>query len=291
MITSGFSLAFNGKALLNNSKEMLWQRDIYQVTTSTDGHGSITASPMSGYQGTTVSLSNTPNANYSFTGYSVTGATLTGNQFTLNNDVTAHAGFIRPTSGSLYVDNTEHDITAYNGSYTYNMNLDVSNYDYCVISLDEHGPNPAEINAWANNITLNNWNYQIRNHYTLRDVQSYFAGKGLQNGSSSLSRSAFTMTNDNTDYKYIDGHWVYYAKNVAESAWGTRIYILDRANGILSAAINNTVYGHYDYMSKNITSLSNIYCNIEMNSPMYLKNCKVNGFNSLTAINDYYSLH
>ena len=64
MITSGFSLSYNGKALLNNSKEMLWQRDIYQVTTSTDGHGTITASPMSGYHGTTVSLSNTPNAGY-----------------------------------------------------------------------------------------------------------------------------------------------------------------------------------------------------------------------------------
>ena len=289
MIHDNFVLSFNGKNLLKNDKEMNWERNIFQVTTSTDGHGSITASPMSGYQGTTVSLSNTPNPNYSFTGYSVTGATLTGNQFTLNNDVTAHAGFIRPTSGTLYVDNSEHDITAYNGSYTYNMNLDISNYDYCVISLDEHGP--TESNAWANNITLNNWNYQIRNHYTLRTVQSYFAGKGLINEPYSIPRSAFTPTNDNTVYRYLDSHYAYYAKNVAESAWGTRIYILDRTNGILSAAINNTVYGHYDYMSKNITSLANIYCNIEMNSPMYLKNCKVNGFNSLTAINDYYGLH
>ncbi len=93
MITSGFSLAFNGKNLLENSKEMLWQRNIYQVTTSTDGHGTMTASPMSGFPGTNVTLSNTPNANYSFSGYSITGATLTGNQFTLNNDVTARAGF------------------------------------------------------------------------------------------------------------------------------------------------------------------------------------------------------
>lgn len=93
MITSGFSLAFNNKALLNNSNEMLWQRNIYQVTTSTDSHGTMTASPMSGFSGTNVTLSNTPNANYGFSGYSITGATLTGNQFTLNNDVTAKAGF------------------------------------------------------------------------------------------------------------------------------------------------------------------------------------------------------
>lgn len=93
MITSSFSLSYNGKALLNNSKEMLWNRDIFTVTTSTDGRGTMTASPMSGFSGTVVTLSNTPNANYGFSGYSITGATLTGNQFTLNNDVTARAGF------------------------------------------------------------------------------------------------------------------------------------------------------------------------------------------------------
>ena len=96
MITSAFSLAFNNKALLNNSKEMLWNRDIFTVTTSTDGHGSMTAFPMSGFSGTQVTLSNTPNPNYNFTGYSVTGATLTGNQFTLNNDVTAKANYYHP---------------------------------------------------------------------------------------------------------------------------------------------------------------------------------------------------
>ena len=93
MINSAFSLAFNGSALLSNQNEMKWDRAIYQVTTSTDGHGSITASPRSGFSGTQVTLSNTPNANYGFQGYSVTGATLTGNKFTLNNDVTARATF------------------------------------------------------------------------------------------------------------------------------------------------------------------------------------------------------
>lgn len=93
MITSGFSLAFNNKTLLNGTNEMFWQRNIYQVTTSTNGNGTMTAYPMSGFSGTNVTLSNTPNANYNFAGYSVTGATLTGNQFTLNNDVTAKANF------------------------------------------------------------------------------------------------------------------------------------------------------------------------------------------------------
>ena len=106
MIHDNFVLSFNGKNLLKNDKEMNWERNICQVTTSTDGHGSITASPMSGYQGTTVSLSNTPNAGYNFVNYDLTGATLTGNQFIMNNDVTAKANFVHepvrvPLSGVL----------------------------------------------------------------------------------------------------------------------------------------------------------------------------------------------
>ena len=120
MITSGFSLAFNSKSLLENSNEMLWQRNIYQVTTSTDGHGTMTASPMSGFSGTNVTLSNTPNANYDFAGYSITGATLTGNQFTLNNDVTARAGFSAvPYYTAMYFNNGTpfQGATAFTGSY------------------------------------------------------------------------------------------------------------------------------------------------------------------------------
>lgn len=106
MIHDNFVLSFNGKNLLKNDKEMNWERNIYQVTTSTDGHGSITASPMSGYQGTTVSLSNTPNAGYNFNNYELTGASLTGNNFIMNNDVTAKANFVHepvrvPLSGVL----------------------------------------------------------------------------------------------------------------------------------------------------------------------------------------------
>lgn len=105
MINSAFSLAFNGSALLSNQNELKWDRTVYQVTTSTDGHGSITASPRSGFSGTQVTLSNTPNANYGFQGYSITGATLTGNKFTLNNDVTARATFSAlPVTGSASTD-------------------------------------------------------------------------------------------------------------------------------------------------------------------------------------------
>ena len=131
MITSGFSLSFNGKALLNNSKEMLWQRNIYQVTTSTDGHGTMTASPMSGFSGTNVTLSNTPNANYGFSGYSITGATLTGNQFTLNNDVTAMANFNQ--TGITYYSNDTPFCVEVQQNHTIPLNIDVTPTNFVTI--------------------------------------------------------------------------------------------------------------------------------------------------------------
>ena len=131
MITSGFSLAFNNKTLLNGSNEMFWQRNIYQVTTSTDGNGTMTAYPMSGFSGTNVTLSNTPNANYNFAGYSVTGATLTGDQFTLNNDVTAKANF--NNYELIYSSNAE---TAGTAIY-HNFNVSVpSGYPYVAARFD-----------------------------------------------------------------------------------------------------------------------------------------------------------
>lgn len=52
--------------------------------------GTISAIPMSGYDGTDVNLSNTADIGYSFDSYNITGANLTGNTFKFNkSDVTA----------------------------------------------------------------------------------------------------------------------------------------------------------------------------------------------------------
>lgn len=64
------------------------------VTLQTDGHGSIAANTTSGFIGDTVTLSNTPAANYAFSNYTLTGANLTGNKFNFTgSDVTAKAWF------------------------------------------------------------------------------------------------------------------------------------------------------------------------------------------------------
>ena len=156
MIHNNFVLSFNGKNLLKNDKEMNWERNIFQVTTSTDGHGSITATPMSGYQGTTVSLSNMPNAGYNFNNYELTGASLTGNQFVMNNDVTAKANFSLPPK-TIYGSLTKHN--SYLGTVftrtpiptAYASNI----YSYLtingdIIDVDADGGVEPLVTVWAN---------------------------------------------------------------------------------------------------------------------------------------------
>ena len=71
-----------------------FNRNVHSVTVQNDGHGTVTASPTTGYSGTTVTLSTTPASNYDFSGYTITGATLTGSQFKFGTgDVTAKAWF------------------------------------------------------------------------------------------------------------------------------------------------------------------------------------------------------
>ena len=68
----------------------------YHVYTSAT-NGTITAVPISGISGTTVTLSNTPDTGYEFDSYSITGATLYDtNKFDINNsDVNVVGNFIQ----------------------------------------------------------------------------------------------------------------------------------------------------------------------------------------------------
>ena len=66
----------------------------YTLTLQTDGHGTLSATTLTGFPGDTVSLSPTYNTYYRFNNYSVTGGTITDNMFTFGNeDATAQANF------------------------------------------------------------------------------------------------------------------------------------------------------------------------------------------------------
>lgn len=54
---------------------------VYDVILTTDGHGSISANPMSGAKDTLITLSNTPDQNYVFSKYTLNNVDLAGNTF------------------------------------------------------------------------------------------------------------------------------------------------------------------------------------------------------------------
>lgn len=54
---------------------------VYDVILTTDGHGTISASPMSGVKDTLITLSNTPARNYVFSKYTLNNVDLAGNTF------------------------------------------------------------------------------------------------------------------------------------------------------------------------------------------------------------------
>lgn len=255
MINSAFSLAFNGKALLNNSKEMLWNRNIFTVTTATDGHGTMTASLMSGFPGTNVTLSNTPDSGYTFSSYNLTGATLTGNQFTLNNDVTAHANFeyvgnsgiIYQNAGPWYIDqNTNIKI---NANFADNPYIGIS---YSMSSKD---------------LTNGTYGLEFRQTHPSADGSFYIVAGGSPKYNCAPVFSSYTaghFTPLNGASSLANQNRCYVKPNHTYNGWNTNIALgLDREHmNKISAYVNGTCYGYGSYGGNNwnfVTGLSSVH--------------------------------
>lgn len=87
---------FNGKvASFGNAVFGFTQAEVYTVTISTVSHGTITASPVSGVAGTTITLSSTPDSGYELDYFTVNGVAIVGNSFTMPaENVTVGAVFV-----------------------------------------------------------------------------------------------------------------------------------------------------------------------------------------------------
>ena len=93
-------LQYDNRTILTPSRDSFVAFDIphvYHVTTS-GSHGTVTATPSEGVNGTVVTLSNTPDSGYIFSSYTVTGATLYNtNKFVINgSDVNVVGNFTKP---------------------------------------------------------------------------------------------------------------------------------------------------------------------------------------------------
>lgn len=122
------SFAFNGETLTLNGDELVLKYFVpdprYLTLNQTQG-GTIAANKLSGYDGDTVTLSQTPSNGYAFNNYSITGATLTGSQFNFNGgNVTAKANYIQTaTTGVITNFPVTKTITATNTAYSLDYKL------------------------------------------------------------------------------------------------------------------------------------------------------------------------
>ena len=125
--------------------------------------GTITANPMSGYDGDVVTLSNTTASNYyTFSNYSLTGATLTGNQFAFTGtDVTAKANFNLQTSVNVY-SNTAYNVTrtpSNNGALTINAAAPTAYYKIFALKWQEHWGGGGSLYEMGIHTISNNYDF------------------------------------------------------------------------------------------------------------------------------------
>lgn len=146
---------------------------IYKVTTKTNGHGQLVASPTSGIDGTTVGLTATPSSHYSFNQYSITGATLTGNNFNINgSDITVSANFVEDpkytvtlsTSGQGKI--SANKTTGYAGDIITLSNTASANY-----AFDGYSITGATLTG--NQFAMGNSNVTVRANYRLTGAEYY----------------------------------------------------------------------------------------------------------------------
>ena len=185
------------------------------VTTTTDGHGTITASPKSGFIGTQVTLTNTPNANYGFSGYSITGATLTGNKFNLTgSNVTARATF-NQTGTIYYTNNNSYSITMAGATTSKTINMNVHTVPF-------------------------NWATMKYNIYKM-DKASWMTVHA--SGYSNEARRIYGQTGTYHDFDSSAGFWI--NNTVAPTAKSAMIrFIINRSAGLYSAFKDSTLIGN-----------------------------------------------
>lgn len=350
MITSGFSLAFNGKNILENSNEMLWQRNIYQlttnrvsanknsgysgdtveitstspawnerfssysitgailtgntfeftnsdvtaqsnyetaknVTTATNGHGTVTATPKSGFIGTQVTLTNTPNTDYSFKGYSITGAELTGNQFILTgSDVTVMANF--NNYEIIYESTAETAATAIYHNFTANI---PDGYTYVAIRFDAKD---------GGGIVANNMTRQFNSSplYLPPAITRSLMGNPNWTPVCSPVTSLTTATNQcETIESYIgNSRYITYCRagDIPRTSYSTFNYVWGYKSTGYSAALNG-IWRYRDNRNNTFTSLSNYswtqtdpyrddYYGYSDAVPLYTKNLRIGLFNNIS---------
>lgn len=254
----------NNKLLKYGNKLFKFDPPIYNVTILPSTNGSISATPVSGYSGTTVTLSNTPDTGYMFDNYTVNGATLyDGNKFDLfKSDVSVQGNFKEPLV-LYYSDLTENSV--YNATLTYNV--DISQFRYCLVKLDEK----ATVSSGAGGLHLV-FNGASRNQWDLRCHWEWSSRHCIRQTNS----TGFTKVTSSVGLSTRDGGYAYYWNTTPDSStYATLGLVIDRVNNTAKHYING-IYTGYGPLEAGDTFVK-LTKNREQSSTYYNKNLYVYG--------------
>lgn len=257
--------------------EMLFNVLLQQTT-----GGTITAIPLQGPNGTVVTLSNTPDANYELANYSVTGATLVDNTFIINNsDVTVTGVFTKISEEWVNMGSTEYRKAGGGTStawYSFTGMPASSALNYFTMIFDAYltGGSGGAADIFLGN-SSNSIIWRMRAHM----YKSYPGFVGITSNvtgwtTASGAPSVGSFTQDGVSYRYCSSKFT-------KGNYARFKIAFDRPNKIGYVYIGGTLLG-YVTMNTDPINIKKFGLLSELGRPYEiaaLKNIRVSGFNTL----------
>lgn len=215
---------------------------IRTVTLTQVAGGNIAANPTTGYDGTTVTLSNTANAGYTFNNYTLTGGTLTGNKFVLNGgDATASLNLTHNVYNLTVQTDGHGKLTASKSTGYYNDTASLSTTASAGYAFNNYSVTGGTING--NTFTFGTSNATAKANFNALTVRSAILTQvsggtitaspmtGYDGTTVTLSNTAdngFTLSNYSlTGATLTSNKFVFNGSNVtAKPTWNHNVYSL-----------------------------------------------------------------
>lgn len=265
---------YNNKLLKFGNSIIKFNPPIYNVTILPSEHGSISATPVSGYSGTTITLSNTPDTNYIFDSYSITGANIyDNNKFDIYKSDVSVQGNFKDNMNLLYEMTTEHT-TGFNNEQT----IDVSSYQYLVLEFQyrRSGSGASGIQSF-----FNNWN---SNSLRTRDHSSYIGHAAIIETATNIST---TIVGSNISNRTVDGAMVYYRSDLSDTTYQQYHQLINLASTQMKAYMNRVHAVTVNYNRSAYTTFKGFNTWKESSQYPYVKNYRVLGFQTEQRAIDY----
>lgn len=261
-------LKYNGSILKLNSGSII-DEVRYNVNLVQSTGGTISASPNSGTNGTTVTLSNTPNTGYEFSSYSLTGSTLkNSNQFDINGSNVNVVGNFN-TLCHEYANFGTQSWTHGGPSYTLPAEADIP-YNYIMFKLYMKLPNISACHFGS--------------HLYLRTINS--GGTCIMGIRYNVT--AFTAASgvSGISYDTRDGCRSYKWSGWSNGSEALYRIIYDIANRTPHVYVGNTYLGYGTMNSSMLDTSMSFTCYYETSTPT-IRNIRIVGGNSIDTLLAY----